>query len=65
MGAAAGSGLVGMVSAAGYQAAFNKATAAGFHPTIISAAGLASSAVFAGVFEQRPGPVPSPSHDTR
>ncbi len=46
------------VGAAGYQAAFDNAAAAGFHPTIISAAGPAANAVFAGVFEQRPGPVP-------
>jgi CubicO group peptidase (beta-lactamase class C family) len=50
------------VSAAGYQAAFNSATAAGFHPTNISAAGPASSPVFAGVFEKRPGPVPLTRH---
>jgi hypothetical protein len=53
------------VSAAGYQAAFDNATAAGLHPTIISAAGPASSAVFAGVFEQRPGPVPLTRHALR
>ena len=47
------------VNAAGYQAAFDNAAAAGFHPTIIAAAGPASSAVFAGVFEKRPGPVPA------
>jgi len=46
------------VNAAGYQAAFNNAAAAGFHPIILSVAGPASSPVFAGVFEKRPGPVP-------
>jgi CubicO group peptidase (beta-lactamase class C family) len=46
------------VSAAEYQAAFDNAAAAGFHPIILSAAGSASSPVLAGVFEKRPGPVP-------
>ena len=50
------------VGAAGYQAAFDNAAGAGFHPTIISAAGPAASAVFAGVFEQRPGPIPLTRH---
>ena len=46
------------VDGAGYQAAFDNAAAAGFHPIILSAAGSRSAPVFAGVFEQRPGPVP-------
>jgi CubicO group peptidase (beta-lactamase class C family) len=46
------------VDGAGYQVAFNAAAAAGFHPIILSAAGSAASPVFAGVFEQRPGPIP-------
>lgn len=46
------------IDAAQYQNAFNSATAAGMHPTILSVAGPAASPVFAGVFEQRPGPVP-------
>lgn len=46
------------VDGAGYQAAFNAAAAAGFHPVILSAAGPAANPVFAGVFEQRPGPIP-------
>jgi CubicO group peptidase (beta-lactamase class C family) len=46
------------VDAAGYQAAFDQAAGAGFHPTILSAAGSASNPIFAGVFEQRPGPIP-------
>jgi Bacterial tandem repeat domain 1 len=41
------------VGAAGYQAAFDAAAAAGLHPTILSAAGSAGDPVFAGVFEQR------------
>jgi Bacterial tandem repeat domain 1 len=41
-----------------YQAAFDLATADGKHPTILTVAGSASNPVFAGVFEQRPGPVP-------
>lgn len=44
--------------AAGYQNAFNNAAAAGYHPVILSATGPANSATFAGVFEQRSGPVP-------
>lgn len=43
---------------AGYQAAFDAAAAAGFHPVILSAAGSRANPVFAGVFEQRPGPIP-------
>jgi CubicO group peptidase (beta-lactamase class C family) len=46
------------VDGAGYQAAFDAAAAAGFHPVILSAAGPAGNPVFAGVFEQRPGPIP-------
>lgn len=46
------------VDGAGYQAAFDNAAAAGFHPVILSAAGSRTSPVFAGVFEQRSGPVP-------
>jgi CubicO group peptidase (beta-lactamase class C family) len=46
------------VDAAGYQAAFDAAAAAGFHPVILSAAGPSANPVFAGVFEQRPGPIP-------
>ena len=46
------------VDGAGYQAAFNAAAAAGFHPTILAAAGSATNPVFAGVFEHRPGPIP-------
>ena len=46
------------LDSAQYQAAFNQAAAHGMHPTILTVAGPASSAVFAGVFEQRPGPVP-------
>src|SRR5712691_7043572 len=42
------------VDAAGYQAAFDNAAGAGFHPIIISAAGSAGAPVLAGVFEQRP-----------
>ena len=53
------------VSAAGYQAAFDNAAAAGFHPTIISAAGPPANAVFAGVFEKRPGPIPLTRHALR
>jgi CubicO group peptidase (beta-lactamase class C family) len=46
------------VDAAGYQAAFDNAAGAGFHPIIISAAGATGAPVLAGVFEQRPGPIP-------
>lgn len=46
------------INAAGYQAAFNNAAAAGFHPVILAAAGPGGNPVFAGVFEQRPGPIP-------
>ncbi|RZT92482.1 serine hydrolase [Rivibacter subsaxonicus] len=46
------------LDAAGYQAAFNNAAAAGFHPVILSVAGTLANPVIAGVFEQRPGPVP-------
>ena len=45
-------------NAAGYQAAFDANVAAGFHPTILSAAGSAADPVIAGVFEERPGPAP-------
>ena len=44
--------------AAGYQNAFNTAAAAGYDPVILSVAGPATSATFAGVFEQSPGGVP-------
>ncbi len=46
------------LTSAQYQAAFDQAAADGKHPTILTVAGSASSAIFAGVFEQRPGPVP-------
>jgi CubicO group peptidase (beta-lactamase class C family) len=46
------------IDAAGYQAAFDRAAALGFHPIIISAAGPISNPVLAGVFEHRPGPIP-------
>lgn len=46
------------LTAGQYQAAFQQAAADGKHPTILSVAGSASNPVFAGVFEQRAGPVP-------
>jgi hypothetical protein len=46
------------VDAAGYQAAFNTAVAAGFKPVLLAATGPANNPVFAGTFEQRVGPVP-------
>ncbi len=46
------------LDAAQYQTAFNNAAAAGFHPIILSVAGTLANPVVAGVFEQRPGPVP-------
>jgi CubicO group peptidase (beta-lactamase class C family) len=46
------------VNAADYQTAFDNAAAAGFHPIILSAAASPGNPVFAGVFEQRPGPIP-------
>jgi len=46
------------VNGAGYQAAFNKAVAAGFKPVLLAATGPANDPVFAGTFEQRVGPVP-------
>lgn len=46
------------LTSAQYQAAFNQATADGKHPTILTVAGSASNPVFAGVFEQLPGPAP-------
>ena len=50
--------MVDNTDAAGYQNAFNTAAAAGYRPVILSVAGPASSATFAGVFEQGPGGVP-------
>lgn len=50
------------VDAAGYQAAFDRAAAAGFHPILLSAAGSIGAPVFAGAFEQRPGPIPLTRH---
>lgn len=46
------------VDAAGYQAAFDHAVAAGFKPVLLAATGPANDPVFAGTFEQLPGPVP-------
>ena len=46
------------LSPAQYQTAFDNAAAAGFHPIILSVAGPRANPVVAGVFEQRPGPVP-------
>jgi hypothetical protein len=46
------------VNGAGYQTAFNNAVAAGFKPVLLAATGPANDPVFAGTFEQRPGPVP-------
>ena len=46
------------LDSAQYQAAFDRAAAHGAHPTILTVAGSASNPIFAGVFEQRPGPVP-------
>jgi CubicO group peptidase (beta-lactamase class C family) len=46
------------VNAAGYQAAFNAAVAAGFRPVLLAATGPANDPVFAGTFEQSPLPVP-------
>ena len=46
------------VNAAGYQAAFDNAVAVGFKPVLLAATGPANDPVFAGTFEQRPGPVP-------
>lgn len=50
------------VDGAGYQVAFDNAAAAGFHPVILAAAGPGANPVFAGVFEQRPGPIPLTRH---
>ena len=46
------------VDGAGYQAAFDNAVAAGLRPVLLAATGPANDPVFAGTFEQRPGPVP-------
>jgi CubicO group peptidase (beta-lactamase class C family) len=46
------------VNGAGYQAAFDAAVAAGFRPVLLAATGPANDPVFAGTFEQSPGPVP-------
>lgn len=46
------------VDAAGYQAAFDRAAAAGYHATILSVAGSSANPVFAGTFEKRDGPIP-------
>jgi CubicO group peptidase (beta-lactamase class C family) len=46
------------VNAAGYQAAFDNAVAAGFRPVLLSVTGPANDPVFAGTFEQARGPVP-------
>ncbi len=46
------------VNAAGYQAAFNAAVAAGFIPVLLAATGPANDPVFAGTFEQSTLPVP-------
>jgi CubicO group peptidase (beta-lactamase class C family) len=46
------------VDAAGYQAAFDSAVAAGYKPVLLAATGPANDPVFAGTFEERPGPVP-------
>ncbi|WP_053225773.1 serine hydrolase [Solirubrobacter soli] len=50
------------VNAAGYQAAFDNAVANGFVPVLLAATGPATDPVFAGTFEQRPGPVPLTRH---
>jgi CubicO group peptidase (beta-lactamase class C family) len=50
------------VTFAGYQAAFDNAVAAGFKPVLLAATGPANDPVFAGTFEQRPGPVPLTRH---
>lgn len=45
-------------TAAQYQAFFDAWAAKGFHPTILTVAGPAANPLFAGVCEQRPGPIP-------
>jgi CubicO group peptidase (beta-lactamase class C family) len=50
------------VNLAGYQTAFDNAVAAGFKPVLLAATGPANDPVFAGTFEQRPGPVPLTRH---
>jgi CubicO group peptidase (beta-lactamase class C family) len=50
------------VDFAGYQAAFDNAVAAGFKPVLLAATGPTNDPVFAGSFEQRPGPVPLTRH---
>jgi hypothetical protein len=50
------------VNFAGYQTAFDNAVAAGFKPVLLAATGPANDPVFAGTFEQRPGPVPLTRH---
>jgi CubicO group peptidase (beta-lactamase class C family) len=50
------------VNGAGYQTAFNDAVAAGFKPVLLAATGPANDPVFAGTFEQAPGPVPLTRH---
>jgi CubicO group peptidase (beta-lactamase class C family) len=46
------------LNAAGYQAAFDSAVAAGLKPVLLAATGPAGDPVFAGTFERREGPVP-------
>ena len=46
------------VNSAGYVSAFDNAVAAGFRPVLLAATGPATDPVFAGTFEQQPGPVP-------
>ncbi|MET0939034.1 MAG: serine hydrolase [Gaiellaceae bacterium] len=50
------------VNFAGYQTAFDNAVVAGFKPVLLAASGPANDPVFAGTFEQRPGPVPLTRH---
>lgn len=50
------------VDFAGYQAAFDNAVAVGFKPVLLAATGPANDPVFAGTFEERPGPVPLTRH---
>jgi hypothetical protein len=53
------------VDFAGYQAAFDRAAAAGFKPVLLSAAGPANNPVFAGTFEKTTEPIPLTRHGLR